>query len=239
MPNRRRLPRRSRRCGPDLIFDDMRNAAGAAGDERTGSAKRPRRCASERYVCAVDVGTGSARAGILDGTGRLFGRAEHPIVMNQPKPDHAEHDSEDVWRAVCRAVQGALVNSRRRRRPTSPASPSTRPARWWCAAATASSSSVSTGGGDRWDTIVWLDHRALDEADACTATGHRVLDYLGGVMSPEMQTPKLMWLKKQSAGNLGARRRVLRPHRFPDLEGVRLERPLAMHAGLQMDLSGA
>ncbi len=36
----------------------------------------------------------------------------------------------------------------------------------------------------------------MAEADECTATGHRVLDYLGGVMSPEMATPKLMWLKR-------------------------------------------
>jgi FGGY-family pentulose kinase len=56
--------------------------------------------------------------------------------------------------------------------------------------------SVSTSGGDHWDTIVWLDHRAIAEADECTATGHPVLDYIGGVMSPEMQTPKLMWLKR-------------------------------------------
>ena len=89
---------------------------------------------------------------------------------------------------------------------------------------------VSTGGGERWDTIVWLDHRALDEADDCTATGHRVLDYLGGVMSPEMQTPKLMWIKRNLPGRLGTGRPVLRPHRFPDLPGVGLQRPLAMHA---------
>ncbi|MFC6489412.1 FGGY-family carbohydrate kinase, partial [Nitratireductor sp. GCM10026969] len=56
--------------------------------------------------------------------------------------------------------------------------------------------SVSESGESRWDTIVWLDHRALAEADEITAGGHRVLDFLGGVMSPEMQSPKLTWLKR-------------------------------------------
>ncbi len=35
--------------------------------------------------------------------------------------------------------------------------------------------SVSDGSAN-WDTIVWLDHRALDEAAECTATGRDVLD---------------------------------------------------------------
>src|SRR6185312_16251901 len=43
---------------------------------------------------------------------------------------------------------------------------------------------------------VWLDHRALAEAAECTATGDPALASLGGVMSPEMQLPKLMWLKR-------------------------------------------
>ncbi|MGH6912282.1 MAG: FGGY family pentulose kinase, partial [Geminicoccales bacterium] len=51
-------------------------------------------------------------------------------------------------------------------------------------------------GEDRWNVVVWLDHRAIGEAQACTATGHRVLDWLGGTMSPEMEIPKLMWLKR-------------------------------------------
>jgi L-ribulokinase len=55
---------------------------------------------------------------------------------------------------------------------------------------------VSTGGQDHFDTIVWLDHRALDEADFCTATEHAVLEHSGHFMSPEMEMPKLMWLKK-------------------------------------------
>ena len=146
-------------------------------------------------VVGVDVGTGSARAGVLDRRGSLLGRAETPIDMNQPQANHREHDSEQIWSAVCAAVRGALtaagvgagdiagisfdatcslVVRDRAGRPLS----------------------VSTSGEARWDTIVWLDHRALAEAEECTATGHRVLDYIGGVMSPEMETPKLMWLKR-------------------------------------------
>ncbi|TIV24292.1 MAG: ribulokinase, partial [Mesorhizobium sp.] len=66
---------------------------------------------TKSFVCAVDVGTGSARAGILDAEGNLLARADHPIAMHQPKPDHAEHDSEDIWSAVCKSVRSALEKS--------------------------------------------------------------------------------------------------------------------------------
>ncbi|MDA4636423.1 ribulokinase, partial [Escherichia coli] len=64
------------------------------------------------FVCAVFVETASARAGILDIKGNLLGRVEHPILMNRPLPDHAEHDSEDIWKSVCIAVQGAVAASK-------------------------------------------------------------------------------------------------------------------------------
>ena len=150
----------------------------------------------QRYVCAVDVGTGSARAGIFDHTGRMLGRAEHPILMHRPKADHAEHDSEDIWAAVCRAVMDALAKA-----GVAPESVAGIGFDATCSivvrGADGGQVSVSVTGEERWDTIVWLDHRALAEADECTDSGHRVLDYLGGVMSPEMATPKLMWLKRR------------------------------------------
>ena len=46
------------------------------------------------------------------------------------------------------------------------------------------------------DVIVWMDHRAAEDADRMTAAGHDVLRYLGGAMSPEMQPPKLAWLAR-------------------------------------------
>lgn len=128
----------------------------------------------------------------------MLGRAEHPIAMNRPKPDHAEHDSQDIWAAVCTAVRGA-----REKAGVAAAEVAGISFDATCSLVArdrhGSQLSVSTGGEDRWDTIVWLDHRALAEADECTASRHRVLDYIGGVMSPEMETPKLMWLKRNLA----------------------------------------
>lgn len=146
-------------------------------------------------VCAVDVGTGSARAGLFDRSGNMVARAEHPIALNQPAPDYAEHDSDDIWRAVCSSVRAALEMSQ-----VAPDRVAALAFDATCSLVVQGPSgqqvSVSPGGESRWDTIAWFDHRASAEADECTATGHRVLDYTGKVMSPEMQTPKLMWLKR-------------------------------------------
>ena len=146
-------------------------------------------------LVAVDVGTGSARAGVFGPDGRMLGRAERPIALHRPLPDHAEQSSEDIWSAVAQSVREARANAGVAAEEVAGLSfdatcslvaldHEDRPA------------SVSTSGEDRWNVVVWLDHRAIAEAEACTATGHRVLDSLGGTMSPEMEIPKLMWLKR-------------------------------------------
>ena len=145
-------------------------------------------------VMAVDVGTGSARAGVLTSDGGLLGRAEHPIAMRRPDADHAEQDSTDIWRAVGIAVRGAL--SVADARPEEIAGISFDATCSLVVRDGAGAPLPVSDGADNWDTIVWLDHRAIAEAAECTATGHAVLDSVGGVMSPEMEIPKLMWLKR-------------------------------------------
>src|SRR5690606_36450054 len=54
---------------------------------------------------------------------------------------------------------------------------------------------VSPTGG-KTDTIAWLDHRATAEAAICTAATASLLGHAGGAISPEMQLPKLMWLRR-------------------------------------------
>lgn len=46
------------------------------------------------------------------------------------------------------------------------------------------------------NVVMWMDHRAAEQAARITASNHRVLRAVGGVMSPEMQPPKLLWLKE-------------------------------------------
>ncbi|KAK1797302.1 hypothetical protein P4O66_008677 [Electrophorus voltai] len=46
------------------------------------------------------------------------------------------------------------------------------------------------------NVVMWMDHRATKQASRITASGHRVMTRVGGVMSPEMQPPKLLWLKE-------------------------------------------
>jgi len=110
-------------------------------------------------VAAVDVGTGSARAGLFDASGRLLGRAEHPIALHEPAPDHTEQDSEDIWRAVCAAVRGARAEA-----ATGPDAVAGLAFAATCSLvlldAAGRQLSVSTGGEPRWNTILWLDHRA-------------------------------------------------------------------------------
>ncbi len=146
-------------------------------------------------VMAIDVGSAAARAGVFSGDGRLLGRASHPFAIHRPLPDWAEHDSDEIWRAVCAAARAAraaagaaaeavigiafdatcsLVMLGADDRPVS----------------------VSPTGEDRWNVVMWADHRATAEAEAITRSGHRALDHVGGVMSPEMELPKLLWLKR-------------------------------------------
>ena len=47
-----------------------------------------------------------------------------------------------------------------------------------------------------WNIIMWLDHRAAEQARAINATKHECLNYVGGTISSEMQMPKLLWLKQ-------------------------------------------
>lgn len=65
---------------------------------------------------------------------------------------------------------------------------------------------VSKTSVDEQNVILWMDHRAAEEADQINATAHPILKYVGGKVSLEMQMPKLLWLKRYlpySFNNLG------------------------------------
>lgn len=146
-----------------------------------------------KTVLAVDVGSTAARAGLFDAGGTMLASASHPFEVHRPEPDHAEHDAEQVWAAVGAAVRGATAG-----RDVASIAGIAFDATCSLVMLDAAGApvTVSTTGLDRWNVIMWADHRAVAEARGISATGHRVLDHVGGTMSPEMELPKLRWLKR-------------------------------------------
>lgn len=56
--------------------------------------------------------------------------------------------------------------------------------------------SVSWSGDAQRNVIVWMDHRATDQAERINTSGSPVLQFVGGGVSPEMQSPKMLWVKE-------------------------------------------
>ncbi|QNT79235.1 FGGY-family carbohydrate kinase [Entomobacter blattae] len=154
----------------------------------------------------IDVGTGSARAGFFSVDGLLLAQSSCPIKIWYPQDSFVEQSSTNIWHAVCQATKTAyaaippqpiagigfdatcslvVVNAKGDPLSVSPL--------------VASQYSHSTSleiPEEIPNVIVWMDHRAQAETEEINAQQFSVLDYIGGRMSLEMQTPKLLWLRR-------------------------------------------
>ena len=60
------------------------------------------------YLIGIDVGTGSARAGVFDANGVMLASAKADLTMWREAGSIVEQSSAQVWQAVCHAVRGAV-----------------------------------------------------------------------------------------------------------------------------------
>jgi D-ribulokinase len=148
----------------------------------------------QQSFIGVDVGTASARAGLFDSAGTLLATARRPIEVWHEPGDIVEQSSDDIWQACAGAIRGVLKQS-----GLPPDSIGGIGFDATCSLVVLDAAfrplSVSPSGDPQRNVIVWMDHRAIAEADRITATRDDVLRHVGGVISPEMETPKLLWLK--------------------------------------------
>ena len=146
-------------------------------------------------VIGIDVGTGSARAGVFDEQGTLLATAKQPIRMWREAGEIVEQSSDDIWAACCASVKAAVAEAGVRPEDVKGIGFDAT-----CSMAVLDPAggplAVSNSGDPQRNVIVWMDHRALAEAREINATHHKVLDYVGGIISPEMETPKLLWLSR-------------------------------------------
>jgi D-ribulokinase len=143
----------------------------------------------------VDVGTSSARAGVFDEKGTLLATARHPIKVWHEAGSVVEQSSSDIWEACGASVRAAMAEA-----ALPPSAVKGLGFDATCSLVVLDAAgcplTVSASGDDRRNVIVWMDHRALAEARHVNETQDDVLRYVGGSISPEMEIPKLLWLKR-------------------------------------------
>jgi D-ribulokinase len=143
----------------------------------------------------VDVGTSSARAGVFDEKGTLLATARRPITVWHEAGSVVEQSSSEIWAACATSVRAAMAEAAL---PPSAVKGISFDATCSLVVldAAANPLTVSTSGEARRNVIVWMDHRAIAEARLVNDTHDDVLRYVGGSISPEMEIPKLLWLKR-------------------------------------------
>src|SRR5258706_1227162 len=143
----------------------------------------------------VDVGTSSARAGVFDEKGTLLATARHSITVWHEAGSVVEQSSSEIWAACAASVRAAMAEA-----ALPPSAVKGIGFDATCSLvvldAGANPLTVSTSGEARRNVIVWMDHRAIAEARLVNDTHDDVLRYVGGSISPEMEIPKLLWLKR-------------------------------------------
>ncbi|WFD28337.1 hypothetical protein MNAN1_003346 [Malassezia nana] len=156
------------------------------------------------YFVGVDVGTGSARAVLVGQGASIVAQHTCPLTLwrYEEDPRLYEQSGDQIWSAISTCVRhvvseagvapddvqgigfdatcSLVVVDRSTHAPISVTPP-------------------ALGVHAERNVILWADHRAELEAQRINKTGHKVLDYVGGTMSLEMETPKILWLRQHLA----------------------------------------
>ncbi len=147
------------------------------------------------YFIGVDVGSGSARAGVFDALGHKLGAAERDILQFKPQANFIEQSSGNIWQSVCLGVREAVLQA-----DIDPVEVKGIGFDATCSLVVLDKKgdplTVSPTDRREQNIIMWMDHRAVSQADRINATRHPVLAYVGNMISPEMQIPKLLWLQQ-------------------------------------------
>ncbi|KAI8936878.1 hypothetical protein NX059_006115 [Plenodomus lindquistii] len=153
----------------------------------------------DHYI-GIDVGTGSARACIMNDQGDIVGLASENIGLWQPQTGYYEQSTTDIWRCICSSVRRAMDQHNIDRDTIRGIGFDAT-----CSLAvfrddtdepvTVTGPNFDNKDGNDRNVILWLDHRPVEETSKINATNHNLLRYVGGKMSIEMEIPKVLWLK--------------------------------------------
>jgi ribulokinase len=139
-----------------------------------------------RYILGIDAGTESFRAGVFDGSGKCLGFGVSPNRTVHRHPGWAEQSPRDWDIALVDCIRKALKKSR----------VSGSDIRGIGVDGTSCTVVFLDGAGQPLrDALMWMDIRAVKEAEQAAATGDPALRYVGGGnVSAEWFPCKTAWV---------------------------------------------
>jgi glycerol kinase len=145
-------------------------------------------------ILAIDQGTTSSRALVVDGKGAIVGIGQEPFAQHYPQPGWVEHDAEEIWTSVELSIGIALAR----------------------AGATANEISAIGITNQRetvvaWDratsepvgpAIVWQDRRTAAACERLRAEGYEseIQRLTGLTIDPYFSATKLAWMLDNTPG---------------------------------------
>jgi glycerol kinase len=136
-------------------------------------------------ILGVDQGTTGTTAVILNDKGRLIAKATVPVQQFFPKPGWVEHDPEQVWKTVGRAVSSAIKQSGKSARKIR------------CIGLTNQRETVSLFRGRKalHRFIVWQDRRTADSCASLKKYESTIAHRSGLPVDPYFSATKIKWIQ--------------------------------------------
>lgn len=141
----------------------------------------------KKYLLGIDIGTQSLRAAIFDFSGKALSFSSKSYETFYPQVSWAEQNPLEWWECAKICVRESLKKSNVSPSEIAGISLDT----FSCTVLP-----VDNNGTPLHNALIWMDIRAVKEAEEIASTGHRYLKYSGDWLSPEWMLPKALWFKR-------------------------------------------
>lgn len=150
--------------------------------------------ARKQLILALDQGTTSSRAILVDETGAMVSVAQHPFKQIFPKPGWVEHSPTEIWSSQSGVTTGALANADLSEKDI--------------VAIGITNQRETTVVWDRetsepvYNAIVWQDRRTAEFCDALrnSGDGTKIQEKTGLIPDAYFSGSKVNWILKNVAG---------------------------------------
>ncbi|BDR61144.1 glycerol kinase GlpK [Lactobacillus xylocopicola] len=143
---------------------------------------------AKNYIMAIDEGTTSTRAMIIDHQGHKVASAQREFPQYFPEPGWVEHRAEEIWHAVQTTIANAIINS------------GIRPEQIQGIGITNQRETTviwdKKTGKPIYNAIVWQSRQTTDLAEQLKAAGHSDLIHkkTGLIIDPYFSATKIRWI---------------------------------------------